>query len=205
MANLKRWFVWPVGAVLVILFLVIVGVYKELHRWSGMTPDKNKFDISFMIESTKTVPNRINHGNGRVVSVTIKDWDPGYEKKFQDDGVYVIPTSVNPSQRLSFFSIPPTPNGLQGTIGGGPSSFTNAVDKYFRKHHWAQLQNGQMTDMTSIHGTFKNVTFTAAIGNGGSPSLQASDIRLVILDVRERENQFKVMWSKVYSPSNLSH
>lgn len=196
---------WLGGIVMVILLVVIVGVYEKFYRWGGATPDRNKFDISFVTEPSKPIPNWVNQGNGMLVSITIKKWDPEYYKNFPHDGIVIVPTSIQTTQSLSMYFVPSPTSGLQANNGGGPLSFELAVDKYLKDHHLAPLQHGQMNQIGSIHGTFKDVSLPVAIGNGGHSKLQTKDIRLVILDFRERGNKFKVMWSKVYSPTNLSH
>lgn len=188
---------------LLILLVVAVEVYKEFIRWDGPTPDKNKFDISFVTEPSKAIPSWVDHGNGMLVSITIKAWDPEYYKQFQHDGIAIIPTSIQTTQSLSINFVPSSPPGWQGTNGGGPSSFETVVNNYLKQHYLAPLQEGQMNQIGSLGGDFKNVSFPAAIGNGGFPKLETKDLRLVILDTRERGNQFKVMWSTVYVPTNL--
>ena len=195
---------WLGGIVLLILLLVAVEVYKEFIRWDGPTPNKNKFDISFVTEPSKAIPSWVDHGNGMLVSITIKAWDPEYYKQFQHDGIVIIPTSIQTTQSLSINFVPSSLPGLQGSNGGGPSSFETVVNNYLKQHHLAPLQGGQMNQIGSLGRDVKNVSFPAAIGNGGFPKLQTRDVRLVILDTREEGNQFKVMWSKVYSPMNLS-
>lgn len=196
---------WLVGIAMVIVLVVIVGVYEDFYRWSGATPDRNKFDISFVTEPSKPIPSWVNHGNGMLVSITIKAWDSHYQNAFPHDGVVIVPTSIETTQALSLQFVPYSPRGWEGANGSGPSSFETVVNNYLRQQHLAPLQQNVMNQIGSLGGNFKNVSFPAAIGNSGVPKLQTKDVRLVILDFRERGNQFKVMWSKVYSPTNLSH